>query len=75
MVEATIEEIKFSFLRDILSGLSFSMCSEGFKWNLYSISEEKVDSKKSQKRLLSQSPESLIFASTSNFWLQSWCKS
>lgn len=43
-VKAKIEEIKFTFLRDGLFGLPFSVCSKGFWWDLYSISEKNAES-------------------------------
>lgn len=54
-VEAKIEEIKFTFLRDSLFGLPFPMCFEGFWWDLYSISEKNAESsrlKKSAKEVI-----------------------
>lgn len=39
-----LRKIKFTFLRDGLFGLLFSVCSKGFWWDLYSISEKSAES-------------------------------
>lgn len=62
-IEAKIGEIKFTFLRHSLFGLPFSMCSERFKWDLYSVSVKMLrvlDSKTSQKKMFSQSSSHFI---------------